>query len=142
MASQFISIQELRQLSLTPTLPATLPAAPGFDDSSGSLHSGQKQSQRSLDAPHPPDESHARRRHKDMFKSMYMDKSNKDRTTPAAPRRTSVRKNDGKRKEKENETHVTMREVPMVPISPEPPIPRGPSSPTEPNPSFVSPSFW
>lgn len=44
-----------------------------------------------------------------MFKSMYMDKSNKDRTTPAAPRRASLRKNDGKRKEKENEIHVAIR---------------------------------
>lgn len=82
-----------------------------------------------------------------MFKSMYMDKSNKDSRTipPAAPRRTSLRKNDGKKKEKENETHAAIREVPKVP--PEPPIPRGHASPTRPTEDnsgygYVSPSFW
>ena len=73
-----------------------------------------------------------------MFKSMYMDKSNKDRTTPAAPRHTSLRKSDGKRKEKENEIHVAIREVPTVPA--EPPVPRAPAPPTEHN--VVAYGLW
>ena len=118
-----------------PPLPA---AAVGPEDSIGSLNSGHKISGRSLGAPPTSpemDAGTARRKHKDMFQSIYMGKA-----AVTTRKRNSVRKNtspkkkdEAERKEAEKgekgekgEQQATPKQVPAAPVEYFP----------------TSPSFW